>query len=108
MIDAALIERYYVGAESGFLFAFFFDRSHRRVARLAGSIWREARFDRAIHPRRYVFDRNQHIQFEIAAFDFFCLRFGIETIFQIIVLLTRRFLQRVRSDVMVRDAKSMR
>ena len=56
MISAALIKRDDVRAQTGFVFAFFFDLRNRVLAGLAGGVGRHADFYRSVYPRGYVFD----------------------------------------------------
>src|SRR5947207_15752147 len=56
MISAALRKRDDVRAQTGFIFAFFFDLRNRVLARLAGGIGRHTDFYRSVYPRGYVFD----------------------------------------------------
>jgi len=107
MIEPALIKRDDIGAQAGFVFAFLLDLRNRVLARPAGDLWRHSRFYGRVYLRGYVFDRYQHIELEIGALDFFRVRLRIETFFQVIVLLARRFLQRIRAHVMISNAESV-
>ena len=106
MIEPALIKRNDIGAQAGFVFAFLFDLRNRILACLACRIGRHAGFYGCIYLRGYVFDRYQHIELEIGAFDFFRVRLRIKAFLQVIVLLAGRFLQRVRPHVMIGNAES--
>ncbi len=107
MIEPALIKRDDIGAQAGFVFAFLFDLRNRILACLACRIGRHAGFYGCVYLRGYVFDRYQHIELEIGAFDFFRVRLRIKAFLQVIALLAGRFLQRVRSHVMIGNAESV-
>ena len=107
MINTALIKRDHIGAQAGFVFAFLFDLRDRVLARLARGVGRHSGFYRGVHLRGYIFDRHQHIELKIGAFDFFRVRLRIEAVLQVIVLLARSFLQRVRAHVMIGNAESV-
>ena len=105
---SALVKRDHIGTQSGFLTRFFFDLRHRVRARLVRVVGRHARLHRALYAIGHVFDRDQHVQFEIGRFHFVLLRFGVETVADIIVLLARNLLERVEPNVMIGNAQSVR
>jgi len=57
--------------------------------------------------RGYIFDRHQHIELEIGAFDLSRGRLRIEAVLQVIVLLARSLLQCIRTHVMIGNAESV-
>ena len=107
MIHAALIQRHHIGTEPGFLFAFLLDLGNRARARGRCGVRRQAGFHGAIHARGHVFGRHQHIKLEISRFDFARLRFRVETVAHVVVFLAADFLQRVETDVMIRERESV-
>ena len=58
MVSAALIKRDHVRAQSGFVFAFLFDRRDRGFARIGSFLACHVRFNRAVDPRGHLFDRH--------------------------------------------------
>ena len=73
-----------------------------RNARIAGAdLW----LDGGVHPRGYIFDRHEHVQLEIGAFNFFGPRSRVKAVAQVIVLLAGGFLQGISADMMIRDNK---
>ena len=103
MIGTALVQRDDVGAQPGLLFAFLFNRSEGRSSGDGRLLACHAWLYRAIDARRHIFNRHQHIQFEIGRFDFVGLRLRVKTVAQIIVLCVADLLQRICAHVMVRD-----
>ena len=107
MINTALIKRDDIGAQAGFVFAFLFNLRHCVLTRLTRGVRRHASFYRGVHLCGYIFDRHQHVQLEVGAFDFFRVRLRIEAFLQVIVLLARRLLQRICPHVMIGNAESV-
>ena len=107
VVGAALVKCDDIRPQPGFIFAFLFNGSDGRVARLGSLIARHAGFQCAGDARGYVLDGHQHVQLQIRRFDLIGLRFRIETIPQIIVLGAAHLLQRVGANVMVCDDEAV-
>ena len=105
MVKAALIKCNHIRAKAGLLFTFLFDLRNHVAARTVCLIGRHARLDGGVHPRGYIFDRHEHVQFEIGAFNFFGPRSRVKAVAQVIVLLAGGFLQGISADMMIRDNK---
>ena len=58
MVNTPLIESHHIGAESRFVFAFFFDLSDHVLARFGRGVGRHSTFHRGVHLRGHIFDRH--------------------------------------------------
>ena len=108
MISPALIQCDHVRAQPGFLFAFLFDLRNGITPGARCRIGRHTRLHRAVHARRDVFDRLEHVELEIDAFLLFTLGLRVEAIAKIVVLLITEFLKTIGGDMMIRDHEPIR
>ena len=102
-----MIKRNHIGTQPSLFFAFFFDRRNGVAARFRGFIGRHTGLYCHVHPRCYIFGGNEHVELEIGALDLLRVGFRAKAIFEIVMLLARSFLQRIRADVVVRDYESV-
>ena len=85
----------------------FSNRVHHRAAGFFGVGLAHVGFHRGVHPLGHVFDADQHVQFQVNAFEFVVARFGVKTFGHQIAVGRAQFLQRIGADVMVGDHQSI-
>ena len=101
MILTALIERDDVAAQARLVGRFLLDLGHRLLACLFGRRVVESGRELGVHPRRHVFDADQHVQLQVGRLGLVFVGLGEEAVAVIVLVLVAELGQGIGPNVVV-------
>jgi hypothetical protein len=108
VIEPALVKRYDVAAQAGFLLRLTFNAGDDRLARRGGLGRLHVGLHSRLHARRDVLDALEHDQFQAGAFQLFVRRMGLKTVSIKVASGRTQLLNCVGADMMIRRHQAAR